>query len=338
MTLEEFLNQTNPEEYDFKREMRSYYEKNSDNVQKKMKMSESDFKLFLDKMPYANNIDISGVKQWISYKTSDEIWTGKRFDCDNSNLTCELSEKIYQSLWGWHSGRNTFRRATWFDCCLLGGDTINSFATTYKQNKLSDETNTENEDELNQYAKEVGWIGNFTLIPARCNGKRGISPDIKDYWDLTLFALSKNYMPDIVTFTEQQFTQYVNIFFLWDYMKSAKEPAPLFDRHMSLLSGEKWGASTGLVLPKGKKEINDFLTKTNRLIRRRGTFMVAMLRIATKYKDDYKKIMEYLCKPETMISNCENACEQLSGMLELSDAAKKLISETKKKIEISQKQ
>lgn len=345
MTLEEFLNQTNPEGYDFKDLMIGYYEyykekhKDDERYQKVIEHAES-----------TKNAQ-DDMRKWLLYKT--DPYSGVAFDCDNSNLTCSLTEEIYHTLWGWEkdkSGTEKFRSAVWFpdSNAKFGGDTVNTLATTIlkytkkRSVKLLAELSTDKLSEeagiwedWERFAKLTSTIGNFTLVPAGFNWYRNSKTE--DYWDLSLRLLKDAILPADIIWNKKYFKQYINAFFLWDYMKG-DQPTPLFKSHKPLLNGDEWGHNYRIMFPQSTDDYAEFLKSVNSRIQRRGAFMVAMLRIATKYKDDYKKIMEYLCKPETMISNCENACEQLSGMLELSDAAKKLISETKKKIEISQKQ
>lgn len=147
-----------------------------------------------------------------------------------------------------------------------------------------------------------------------------------DYWDASLKILVEEGFKTKkgLLFKKENYKRYINYFFLWDYVeKDGYKAKPLFGTEIGKQARK----------PNGEKEITEYLHNVNRYIRRRGIFMVAMLRIAKRSTNDYKKIMEYLCEPDTTISNCEDACEQLSGISGLLDTAKKLLLKTEEDIE-----
>ncbi|MBC3804052.1 hypothetical protein GH808_06325 [Acetobacterium fimetarium] len=153
-------------------------------------------------------------------------------------------------------------------------------------------------------------IGNFCLVPAGFNGGRAAKT--KDYWDLSLAILKKEGYEN-GGFEKDQFNKYINTFFLWDYVDREYNPKSLFsenfydenykrqnenDSHSKYM--EKEG---GARLPENKEEVLFFLNNVNWAIKRRGIFMVAMLKIALLDNPDceqdeswvtsdiYKKIM-----------------------------------------------
>lgn len=306
--IKEFLkweesNKEKPKNYDFKRNMQRYYKDYKENV--KAKLGETRYKRLMKNMPYKIERR-SNIEEWLVYKTADIKGTGKRFDCDNSNTTCELTRKIYEVLWNW--GREGENKASQplksFQDKKFGGDTMNSFATTFNAYikivvsepgamsvpKIADMFSKhgvtywakEMGDKFwplwNKFARNTHCIGNFVLVPYYFNGYRNGST--KDYWDLSLVLLRDKEENDTwkflgrypVNWVKVEFKKYINLFFLWDYVNcegGGIEPKPLFTR------------KEDKKLPQEDKEFEEFLGNVNERIERRSQFMVAMLQIAT---------------------------------------------------------
>lgn len=337
--VQKFLNRKKPEEYDFKLEMKEYYEKYN--------TGQRHTKFILEIEEKINN-ENNFVSRWFAYKTLEKEREEKEkekekkyilFDCDNSNDTCELTKSIYEYLWGWKKdegakkycgkvlalteGANGMINA-------FGGDTMNSLGTTIikymkDMNKkgenacksvkdCKDNWSTDYEiPELEKFAKYTSCIGNFVLVPYGFNGHRGIHPCIKDYWDLSLDYLAyteksawlsigkeeinQNYAGD-----NKAFVKYINMFFLWDYMEKKEDGEEsykvksLFASHEEKLG--KKPLSSDDVFPKEEAECKQYFDNANRYIKRRGIFMVAMLKIAVEYKSVKIKIKDYEPKEE----------------------------------------
>lgn len=200
---------------------------------------------------------------------------------------------------------------------VFGGDTMNSLGTTMirymksvceelgeggkkiksvkackgKWESVIDEHKT---SELNNFAKNTSCIGNFVLVPYGFNGYRGKHPYIKDYWDLSLdylayegksawLSICNDSIEQKVARENKAFVKYINMFFLWDYVKEKYEVRPLFGSHKEKI-GAKPLSSTD-VYPKDEEEFRKYFENVNNYIKRRGLFMAAMLKIAVKYDE-----------------------------------------------------
>lgn len=272
-------------------------------------------------------IEHDPILLWYIYKKIDEKNKKKvnLFDCDSWNGSNDLMDEIYDRLWrnkmnkwGCSSSRDKF-----------GGDTMNSFATTFKvfSGKKSYEESFDDYKEkkefydvLREYAKLTGCLGNFVLVPKGFNGYRGPASTIRDYWDLSLHELrcdqsGRGWLDQV----DMPFNKYINLFFLWDYVSGKKNGGyrarPLFKSHEAILMREK------MVLPRKAEpskeggnvisdDFSEFTQNANRCILRRGAFMSAMLRISAEDSDSYDKIVEYLAT-DASLGSMEDVIEQL---------------------------
>jgi hypothetical protein len=275
-----FLDKTNPEDYDFKNEMSKYYEKYQADI-------------CMEKMPKENQ---SNIDRFEAYRNADAKLDKKfrLFDCDSWNDTCELSTAIYEILWNYEKNVEALKwewtdkeRSTFYS---FGPDTMNSFTTTKKQ--CCDKAGKIIEDGLEEFAGRTHTIGNFVLVPYGFN--RGRYLETKDYWDLSLYILKKDGYTTRKgkRFKSDNFSKYINTFFLWDYVycddSQCKEGEykvkSLFGNEQSNIAKEdsligRLDEEPEERVPKNK-EIENFLKNVNWAIKRRGIFMVAMLRIA----------------------------------------------------------
>jgi len=264
-------------------------------------------------------------------------------DCDGSGTkgNNSLIHDVYKTLFGWEKGRETFGSIEGFDC-LFGGETMNSVfyplidivgdsikqirknpvMIKFSKNHLIDyfaqkETHKDfvsvlqNTYGLIDYLNSYHTLGNFTLVPAKFNGYRGIK--LRDYWDDSLNYLMNNGFEDTPKdtgkFDKNQFVKYVNYFFLWDYINTSGQ-------HKSLNPQ--------------KGELYYFRQRTC-YIYRRGIFMTTMLRlnvllgqgkynemrkvifgrpdrIYTGYDEVIDEIKRYLSHNETemLLENCKH--------------------------------
>lgn len=150
---------------------------------------------------------------------------------------------------------------------------------------------------LSEFARNVGCLGNFTLVPSGFNRFRS---RLGDYFDLSLKELKlkdSNWLGEKVNFS-----QYVNIFFLWDYTKVENDHntfKPFFNGH-----------SEENIFPKGD-EIIECVSTMNKNILERGKFMVDMLHIAEENKEKYEKIQENLSKKDTLFESITDASNKI---------------------------
>lgn len=287
-----------PEEYDFKLEMKDYYE----TLDRKKRTQGKYGDLIKEIDEQINNKEKSCVNRWFAYKT-----LGGGYDCDS----CEIIRAIYHCLWGWEMEQeSSFRNSLLFHenlCDGAGGDTMNSLGTTMEKyvgkrgvKKCKEQWESENREDrakkigLEEFAKLTSCIGNFVLVPSGFNRYRGIHSCIKDYWDLSLGYLAyegKSAWLSICNDSIEQkaarenkaFVKYINMFFLWDYVKEKYEVRPLFGSHKEKI-GAKPLSSTD-VYPKDEEEFRKYFENVNNYIKRRGLFMAAMLKIAVKYDE-----------------------------------------------------
>ena len=256
---------------------------------------------------------------WYIYKEIDKK-ENIPFDCDSWNGSNDLMDEIYDRLWrnkmnkwGCSSSRDKF-----------GGDTMNSFATTFNAfsgkesyEESFDDCKEKNKsyDVLREYAELTGCLGNFVLVPKGFSGYRGPAGTIRDYWDLSLHELrcdrsGQGWLDQV----DMPFNKYINLFFLWDYVSGKKNGGyrvrPLFKSHEAILMREK------MVLPRKADEegasddFSEFTKKVNRCILRRGAFMSTMLRISAEDSDSYDKIVEYLAT-DASLGSMEDVIKQL---------------------------
>lgn len=213
----------------------------------------------------------------------------------------------------------------------LTGDTMNSFAYTFghygggsfrtayqKYHETADQAVFQ--DIFSVYAHRVSCLGNFTLVPRKYNGRRGIGR-CKDDWDLSLNFLKMDWESadekerTWLGKTQMSFTKYVNTFFLWDYVDEHYQVIPLFSGHQSLLDDPNAQHS---VYPKENDEYKQFTTNANRFILRRGIFMAAMLRIARQVPKDYVCFVKEMFSVDKRFSSMEDVITQMLHIHDLS--------------------
>ena len=263
---------------------------------------------------------------WYIYRNIDKKTDKKNdeknvrlFDCDSWNGSNDLMDEIYDRLW-----RNKMDESL---RDKFGGDTMNSFATTfnafsgkesYEESFDDYKEKKESYDVLREYAKLTGCLGNFVLVPKGFNGYRGLAGTIRDYWDLSLHELrcdqsGQGWLDQV----DMPFTKYINLFFLWDYVSGKKNGGyrarPLFKSHEAILMREK------MVLPRkadvegASDDFSEFTKNANRCILRRGAFMSTMLRISAEDSDSYDKIVDYLAT-DASLGSMEDVIKQLRAL------------------------
>lgn len=320
--VKNFLKNDLPEQYDFKLLEKEYYQcYNKDGRYTELIKNIGE----QINTPIEDHGGRTRIEQWFAYKLLEENdeylrehRSVRRFDCDNSNDTCELTKGIYYYLWGWKKEGNYGHSLFWEDSGTsdhLGGDTMNSLGTTMIEYLKTRGVHVKSVKEckerydkddlvkkylkewkgLNDFARNVSCIGNFVLVPGGFNKHRGVHPGLRDYWDLSLDDLAYNkdaWLPGRVRVKHARdnkaFIQYVNTFFLWDYVDDNYEIKPLFASHEDKLGADK-ELNNEKVFPDMQhngKEFDKFLGNVNSYINRRGKFMAAMLNIALNIDRD----------------------------------------------------
>ncbi len=321
--LEDFLALDCPERFDFRNLMKGYYE-HYKNLHKRSKK----YKKLLEELTSMRTEN--PVEKWYLYR---ELGVGEKykgcglpFDCDNSNTTCQLAAEIYEMLWG---------KEVLFFCEKKGtyvGDTMNSILTTLNELAKSErgekwwswerwkELYHEDEDhkefkqifaacpQVRDFVRVAHTIGNFLPWPVGCNVPRGMSPQIKDYWDLTLdciywwYQKNREWLKERPQFPQNDmivglfdsqmvnFDQYLAAFGSWDNFVKANYMQPFVYTEEGRDVPENWTGPFGRpkelweghlakatpVLPVGD-EIFEYFENATKWIQDRSALMVAAL-------------------------------------------------------------
>lgn len=240
--------------------------------------------------PDVNN-ETDPLKKFWLYKAKEK----PAFDCDSSDGTCSLTSDLYNRLWGWRY-ENRFHLPESLVGCFgeqwerMGSDTMNSFATIYRAAKSVYHGNTlllEQNDLFVKFASLTHTIGNFTLVPFQLvpekdsrsfnqyRGFRGNSSNpyfVYDFFDLSLKLIQENT-------SAQVFRNYIDTFFLNDYVDRDYRIVPLFKRHQLFLQERHLSVEDpSAFLPQNQAELNEYLSNVNRLIQKRGKRIVDELK------------------------------------------------------------
>lgn len=270
-------------------------------------------------------------------------------DCDGSGRkgNNKLIHEVYKTLFGWKKGSGTFGAIEGFSCqfggetmnsmfypmCDIAGDAIkeipkmpvmtryskNHFIDYFVQKRTNADLNTvlQNIDGFIDYLNSYHTIGNFTLVPAGFNGYRGIT--LRDYWDDSLRYIMKNgfktIQKDEPDFDKNKYIEYVNFFFLWDYIDSKGQP-----KHLN-----------------PKNENLNYFRQISKYINRRGLFMITMLRLNVllgeeKYKEIRKNV--FVRSNRSYLSYDEAIDEILKNLNKNNEAAERLLKACKDEINL----
>ena len=229
------------------------------------------------------------IKRFLNYKNYNK--GNRKFDCDNSNGSCSLTDSIYYNLWGW-SYKNRFtipenlKEKLGIHWNRMGSDTMNSFSTTYGQalKIYSQDSNAVNSNMyIQKFASLTHSIGNFTLVPFKLdeqknkksfNQYRGANFGryfVYDYFDLSLKLIKENVSDSI-------FKSYIDTFYLNVYVDQHYNIKPLFKRHEEFLTKENISLENPKkFLPADETELNEYLENVIESIESRGKRMIEAL-------------------------------------------------------------
>lgn len=216
-----------------------------------------------------------------------------KFDCDNSNGTCPLTDDFFKKLWNWsykdrYSVPPALKSKFGLNWSRFGPDTMNSFLTTYKQALTiygNDASKAHNNIYLNRFAALTHSIGNFTLIPFKLNPEedeksfnqyRGANFGkyfVLDYFDLSLKIIKENVK-------ESVFKDYIDTFLLNDYVDKDYNIKPLFKGHQEFLNSNKLSLDNPMkFLPQSEDELNEYLSNVNFNIESRSKRIISALKV-----------------------------------------------------------
>ena len=228
----------------------------------------------------------------------------KKFDCDSSKQAINLYiqawnsvEKVDFKRIANGSGKNKKK---------LTGETMNSFATTYKQYKKLTAENLisvrDVEEKIREFACLTHSIGNFMPVANGSFNPRRYQKT-KDYWDLTLrdihlWYTNRSQETALAKILEDS-SDWLNIFgenqegwdkfieenFLQDFVikedDSFGEPIEFWEGHFE-----------GEVLPKSLDDINSFLMFVNIAIQKRGLRII--MKINSKVQKECYELIDQL--------------------------------------------
>lgn len=305
-------------DYDVKNSMFSYY-----SAYEYLHKGEQEYKKVKDNAKQVQTLNRQGeyILAFMCYKRDpyrEKEDKRNQFDCDDSNHTCRFMEEVYEKLW-------TRDKKT-------GGDTMNSFLTTWnsyssykvelKQTVLGFKEMIEQypEDEgllkkFNLFASNSGKIGNFILVPKGFNTERYRLT--KDYWDKSLEILKTGKNSDAIDWDKEDFNQYINTFFLWDYVTKKNE-----NEYEICLLGERRNENSNFLSEDGIKQ---FLDNVNEKIINRGKFMAAMLELVLH--EEGKKLYE------TFVNKIFSSDKVYSGYADVISEMKVIIKEMEKELD-----
>lgn len=280
----------------------------------------------LDELLKVENPELYDLKDENNYKGKDSLEkmyhykkSSDGFDCDGTlkgKKYCKLIREIYRALYDWQDEidkDNVKRYASIFidNKIIMGPETMNSFSTTYN---ICKKLQIDDRELLNLFASTVGRIGNMTLTYERYNKNIAC-----DYWDI---KIKRQYLEN-KELSEEDKKIYINLFFQWDYVNVNKdnyEFKPFWEGH------EK------KYIP-GKDEIPTYIKMVDIYTKRRGIFIIGMLRIAHKNINDYKKIRENIMSSNRIFNGYKDVICQAKKMKYSSNDIYILLDELIKNIE-----
>lgn len=248
-----------------------------------------------------------------------------------------LMREIYRTLWGWMDGHDggegnpEDRAVRRYGCCKpeytgdalslpMGPDTMNSMwmplanyliltyndlfggkGSSYWCKKEEDRKLTLPElirkydlkidAEVKKFAALTHAMGNMVLVPKGFNTFRSIR--FRDFWDLSLKNL------DGTEFLRGSIIPYINVFFLWDYIKEDGTVGELCERE------------EGRIFP-GRESCRAFFSNVNGCITNRGEFMYQMLCLAQDSPEKYREIIRAFSEEKVIMS--DERISEISGI------------------------
>lgn len=253
------------------------------------------------------DLDDSGGKSPFMRVIYYILW-GKRFDEDEDTKVFTSFSKSYVFPFIKNSSAKV--------PLPLGGDTMNTIKYYQKQ---IENLKKQNGSEVDELCKMAHRIGNFVLVPAYYNGQRGGL----DRFDIGLYKLKaggyynfrkglnrlwarskgideeeKEKRREVVNnrfedWSVEDFERYINVFFLWDYVK----PDSNKKYQIKSIKSEILKLLTKEEMEKGieisAEEIGTYIRNATKYISKRSIFMAGMLMIAIEeneyeYKGEHK--------------------------------------------------
>ena len=159
---------------------------------------------------------------------------------------------------------------------------------------------------LSEFLDLYNTVGNFVLVPAYFNPYRAWKTG-NDFWDKSLKLLNtknekeewywednRNHKTYKIHWNKELFTRYINTFFLWGYVENNKPREISYPDNTNI-----------------KDNIEVFLSETCRLIKLRGIFMVAMLRIIELDSCYYQELVKNIFDTDTVYNGYMEVIEAI---------------------------
>lgn len=246
--------------------------------------------------------DSDGGDPWI--RAVYYVLWGKRIDTGleldkDGNKVDKNGTGIGVYEYGWGNFRTSYLGLFKDEKKLLwGSDTMNTIAFYRDAIENYKNKNDENEKKVDELCRKCHYLGNFVLVPAYFNQRRGGCDQI----DVALYRLCEGKITVDFSFRDSKcgsvtkvdklevaykkfniwhkdcFTQYINMFFLWDYVKKNEKTYYVKDMKSNR---EPVTSNTNV----NESNVGKYITNANAYIEKRSIFMAAMLEIAVEFKN-----------------------------------------------------
>lgn len=212
---------------------------------------------------------------------------------------------------GWENFTTSYLKFQNSEKLLWGGDTLNTLASYRVQIEMfrCEEGNKERVDIM---CRRCHQLGNFVLVPAYFNAWRGFK--LQDRMDLAFYVLSEiedsidqeksvddifsmkalfyenqkketdkkwnDVENDFTVWKKKDFNQYINIFFLWDYVEKKEGEEKYAVKNLQYSENEEKKSKYITA-----DTIGTYIDNANTYIKRRSIFMAGMVMIALEFED-----------------------------------------------------
>lgn len=328
MLLNEFVNLSSPELYNFEYENEKIVSAGLDSYSR-----------YFAYRANTKNARDSKYENGRKYAENVHKKYGSMCDCDgtidrNVQDVCMLARYIYRTLWGWSDVENDklerYGKTSNEKFGMMGPETMNSAQTTVnkiieaeydkckdpqiisiKNGNISANFMLElysnryssgfliqwlnNVKNLSEFLNLYHTIGNFILVPAYFNPYR--ANVVGDYWDKSLELLRQKekvwiYRNNEIQWNKEEFSRYINTFFLWDYVDKNYNPKTISNMNI---------------------DVEKFLNKTCQAIRRRGRFMVTMLKVIELNPCYYEELVKGIFDKDCVYDGYIDVIEAIKG-------------------------
>ena len=211
------------------------------------------------------------IDRYFKYRNGDSS------DC----YSCEIVKDVFKRLWYWE-----------YNDSKMDIDVMNSFNTVYEKAKILGVSIKEN-SYLYRFAALTHTIGNLVLIPKDINGdfNKWRMENLDDLFDLSLERIK-------ISMSEKDFKEYIDLYYLNDYVDENYNIKPLFKRPEVL--------NNSSLFIQTEEQLNEYLKNVCYLIERRNAKIIEVL--ARKYH--YRYCSKCGEKISDTVQDCPNCKKQ----------------------------